>query len=104
MAYYRYHVFLCTNLRDNGRQCCALSGASAARDFLKARAKELGLSGSGGIRVNAAGCLGRCAEGPTLVVYPDGVWYSYVDNEDLEEILQEHLIKGRAVGRLQLSG
>lgn len=102
MAYYRYHVFFCTNQREEGRQCCAQSGASEARDYLKGRIKELGLAGAGGVRINTAGCMGRCAEGPAVVVYPDAVWYTYKDLEDIEEILQGHLIEGRAVGRLRL--
>lgn len=104
MAFYKYHVFFCTNRRDDGSQSCSLSGAGSARDFLKARTKELGLAGPGGVRVNIAGCLGRCAEGPVAVVYPEGVWYTYVDREDLEQILQDHLIGGRPVERLRLPG
>ncbi len=103
MAYYRYHVFFCTNQRADGSQCCAECGASAMRDHLKRRTKELGLAGAGGIRINTAGCLGRCAEGPAVVVYPDGVWYTYVDEEDIEAILHEHLIDGRVVDRLTLA-
>lgn len=102
MSYYRYHVFFCTNRREDGRQCCAQCGAQDLRDGLKRRAKELGISGKGGVRINTAGCLDRCSEGPVAVVYPEGTWYTYVDNEDLEEILQEHLIGGRAVERLLL--
>jgi (2Fe-2S) ferredoxin len=64
--------------------------------------KELGLAGSGKIRVNKAGCLDRCADGPVMVVYPAGVWYTLVDQEDVEEIIQSHLINGRPVARLQL--
>jgi (2Fe-2S) ferredoxin len=71
---------------------------------LKQRTKELGLTGKGGVRVNNAGCLDRCAEGPVAVVYPEGIWYTYVDNTDLEEILQQHLIKGEPVERLKLPG
>jgi (2Fe-2S) ferredoxin len=70
------------------------------RDHLKARVKELGLAGPGGVRVNNAGCLDRCDKGPVLVVYPEAVWYTYVDREDIEEILQEHLLQGRVVERL----
>ncbi len=102
MSYYRYHVFFCTNQREDGSQCCNQCGAAAMRDFLKRRTKELGLSGRGGVRINTAGCLDRCAEGPVIVVYPQDIWYTYVDREDLEEILQEHLIGGRVVDRLRL--
>lgn len=102
MSYYQYHVFFCTNSRSDGRQCCAQCGAQAMRDYLKKRTKELGLTGKGGIRINSAGCLDRCAEGPVAVVYPEGTWYTYVDSEDLDEILSEHLLKGCVVERLKL--
>jgi (2Fe-2S) ferredoxin len=72
-------------------------------DYAKKRVKELGLSGPGKIRVNKAGCLDRCAEGPVMVIYPEGVWYTFVDTEDVEEIIQSHLIKGLPVERLQLT-
>lgn len=102
MSHYRYHVFLCTNQREDGSPCCGQEGAAALQVHLKRRTKELGLGGRGGVRVNTAGCLGRCAEGPALVVYPDGVWYTYADQADAEEILREHLQQGRVVERLKL--
>lgn len=102
MSYYRYHVFFCTNLRTDGSQCCQQYGAQAARDHAKQRIKSLKMAGKGGVRINNAGCLDRCAEGPVLVVYPEGVWYTYVDNEDIDEIIDEHLVGGRVVERLQI--
>lgn len=102
MSYYRYHVFFCTNLRADGSQCCQQYGAQAARDYAKQRIKSLKMAGKGGVRINNAGCLDRCAEGPVLVVYPEGVWYTYVDNEDIDEIIDEHLVGGRVVERLQI--
>lgn len=103
MSYYRHHLFFCTNRRDDGTQCCAQYDAQASRDHLKKRTKEMGIAGQGGVRVNTAGCLDRCSEGPVVVVYPEAVWYTYVDNEDLEEILNEHLVGGRIVKRLRLA-
>jgi (2Fe-2S) ferredoxin len=102
MSYYRHHVFFCTNQRDDGRECCQSAGASAARDYVKQRVKALGLSGAGAIRVNNAGCLDRCSEGPVIVVYPEETWYTYVDQADLDEIIDEHLVHGRVVERLRL--
>ena len=49
-----------------------------------------------------AGCLDRCDEGPVLVVYPDETWYTYVDTEDIDEIISEHLVNGRVVERLKI--
>jgi len=101
MGYYRYHLFFCTNHRDAGISC-QNHNAQEARDYVKRRVKELGLAGPGNIRVNSAGCLDRCGEGPVIVVYPDEVWYRYADKEDLDEIIDEHLINGRPVERLRI--
>jgi (2Fe-2S) ferredoxin len=62
--------------------------------------KELGLNGAGQVRVNKAGCLDHCANGPVMVIYPQGTWYSMIDNEDVEEIIQSHLVQGKPVERL----
>ncbi len=104
MSYYTRHVFFCCNQREPGdpRGCCNAKGASRVRDYAKARVKELGLAGPGKVRVNQAGCLDRCAQGPVMVVYPEGVWYTYVDEEDVDEIIREHLVHGRAVERLKI--
>ena len=102
MSYYRYHVFFCTNLREDGTACCQRFDAQAMRDYAKQRTKALGIAGPGKVRINNAGCLDRCAEGPVVVVYPDEVWYSYLDREDIDEIINEHLINGRIVERLKL--
>jgi (2Fe-2S) ferredoxin len=101
-AYYRHHVFFCINQRENGKPCCADKGAAAMRDYAKDRVKTLGLSGQGQVRINQAGCLDRCAQGPTIVVYPEGVWYSYAGKEDIDAIIEEHLVLGRPVERLKI--
>jgi len=102
MSYYRYHVFFCVNQREGGEACCGNHDAQAMRDYAKSRVKQLGLAGPGGIRVNSAGCLDRCAEGPCIVIYPEGVWYTYVDRHDIDEIISGHLQGGHVVKRLQI--
>ena len=84
MSYYQHHVFFCTNLRDGERQSCDQCGAQKARDYVKQRCKELGLSGEGKVRINNAGCLDRCEQGPVAVVYPDEVWYSFETEADID--------------------
>ncbi|MCC7549776.1 MAG: NAD(P)H-dependent oxidoreductase subunit E [Burkholderiales bacterium] len=102
MSYFNHHVFFCCNQRDDGRACCNNHGAQQLRDYAKQRVKELGLSGPGKARINQAGCLDRCEEGPVVVVYPEAVWYTYVDREDIDEIIEEHLRHGRVVERLRI--
>ena len=102
MSYYQHHVFFCTNLRDGERQSCGQCGAQKARDYVKQRCKELGLSGEGKVRINNAGCLDRCEQGPVVVIYPEETWYTYVDNEDLDEIIEKHLQQGQVVNRLKI--
>jgi len=101
-AYYRYHVFFCINQRDDGRPCCADKNAIAMRDYAKTRVKALGLAGPGKVRINQAGCMDRCSQGPTIAVYPDGVWYRYGSEQDIDEIIESHLINGQVVARLQI--
>ena len=100
--YYKHHVFFCTNQRDDGRPCCAAHDSQALRDYAKAKTKALGLAGAGQVRINSAGCLDRCELGPVVVVYPEGTWYSYVDQEDIDEIIDSHLRQGKIVERLLL--
>lgn len=100
--YYKYHVFFCTNHRDNGKACCQNHDAQSMRDYAKARVKESGLSGPSGVRINQAGCLDRCELGPVIVVYPEGVWYTYVDRSDIDEIIERHLKRGEVVDRLRI--
>jgi (2Fe-2S) ferredoxin len=98
--YYAYHVFFCLNQRENGEACCMDKGAEKAFDHMKARVKKLGLSGEGKVRINRAGCLDRCGEGPLLVIYPQAIWYTFVDNDDIDEIIESHLLNGNVVKRL----
>ncbi len=101
--YYQHHVFFCCNRRPPGeRTCCADKGADRVRDYARRRIKELDLAGQGRVRINQSGCLDRCELGPCIVVYPEGVWYTYVDEEDIDEIIGQHLQQGRIVERLRL--
>jgi (2Fe-2S) ferredoxin len=103
MSYYERHIFFCLNQRSQGEACCADHDAQTAFDHCKARIKNEGLAGPGRVRVNKAGCLDRCAGGPVAVVYPEAVWYTYVDRHDVDEIIDSHLKNGRVVERLRLA-
>lgn len=100
--YFRAHVFCCTNEREPGhpRGCCREKGADELRDYMKKKATGLGLGKQ--VRINNAGCLDRCELGPCLVIYPEGVWYTFRDKADIDEILQTHLVEGARVERLML--
>jgi len=100
-SYYQRHIFFCLNQRDNGESACGDCGAQAAFDHCKQRVKAAGLAGPGQVRVNKAGCLDRCAGGPVAVVYPEAVWYTYVDLADIDEIVDSHLKNGQPVERLR---
>ena len=99
-SYYERHIFFCLNQRSGGEDCCADHRAQEGFDRCKSQVKKAGLSGAGKVRVNKAGCLDRCAAGPVLVVYPEAVWYTYVDQHDIDEIVESHLKHGKLVVRL----
>ena len=102
-TYYRYHVFFCINQREAGQRCCGSHNSQAMRDYLKKRTKELGIVGHDGVRANTAGCLDRCKHGPVIVIYPEGVWYTWQNQSDIDEIISEHLQQGRIVERLRIT-
>jgi (2Fe-2S) ferredoxin len=102
MSYYKYHVFFCCNQRTDEENCCNDHHATEAQTYAKERIAKLKLKGQGKVRINKAGCLGRCDEGPVLVVYPDAIWYRYANTGDVEEIIQEHLVNDRVVDRLRI--
>jgi (2Fe-2S) ferredoxin len=101
-AYFRRHVFCCTNQRggDDPRGCCQARGGVSLRNYFK---KQVRAAGVEGVRVNASGCLDRCEFGPTVVIYPEGVWYSVQSEGDIDEIISRHLIGGGRVERLMLA-
>jgi (2Fe-2S) ferredoxin len=102
MSYYQRHMFFCVNQREPGEVCCNNHCAAEMRAYAKDKVKALKLSGKGKVRVNSAGCLDRCDEGPVLVIYPEAVWYTYVDKHDIDEIVSEHIQHGRVVERLKI--
>ncbi|HEY6097932.1 MAG TPA: (2Fe-2S) ferredoxin domain-containing protein [Anaeromyxobacter sp.] len=99
---FRHHVFVCENRRDpaDPRGCCSAKGSEAIRDALKAELARRGLRKE--VRANGSGCLDSCADGPTVVVYPEGVWYGHVRVEDVPEIVESHLVNGVPVERLRM--
>jgi (2Fe-2S) ferredoxin len=100
-VYFDFHVFVCVNRRPDGhpKGSCAERGSERLRDYMKVRAKELGVRRA---RVNAAGCLDRCELGPCVVVYPEGIWYRIGNEDDVDEVLRVHLLEGGRVERLML--
>lgn len=99
--YFAFHVFACVNRRPDGhkRGSCAARGAERLRDYMKARAKELGIRQ---VRINSAMCLDRCELGPCVVVYPEGVWYRVGSEQDVDHVLEAHLVKGGRATELLL--
>lgn len=100
--YYAKHLFICANQRNNAcRKSCGDNGVGAgALDYLKGHAKQMGLMGKGKLRISQAGCLGRCDEGAAMVLYPQGRWYRYQNEADLQEILEKDLARDEVVARL----
>jgi len=102
MSFYQKQLFFCTNLKENGKKCCQQAGADELREYARQKLIELGIHGKGKNRVNMAGCMGRCADGPTMVVYPEGTWYSYKTTQDIDEIIENHILGGEEVTRLTI--
>jgi (2Fe-2S) ferredoxin len=99
---FTHHIFICENLRseDDPRGSCAAKGSAAIRDAMKKEIKVRGLRGK--VRANQSGCLDACEFGPSVVVYPEGIWYGGVKPEDVPEILESHVIEGKPVERLRI--
>ena len=99
MAYSK-HVFMCIN--DYAGECCGQKGSAKMQHYMKRRCKDLNLTGEGKIRINKSGCFNHCEQGPVMVVYPEGVWYTWVNTDDIDEIIEKHLINNEVVERLLL--
>jgi len=102
MKRFEKHIFVCENKRPDGhpKGCCADKNSVEIRALLKKRLKELGLSPT--IRSNAAGCLDACEHGATVLVYPEQIWYGGVTLDDVEQIIEEHLVNNKPVERLKI--
>jgi (2Fe-2S) ferredoxin len=103
VASFERHLFICTNQREAGsaRGCCSPDGKDELQKLFKDAIGAAGLKAT--VRANKSGCLDQCEHGPTVVVYPEGVWYGFVQPEDVAEIVGEHIMHGRPVERLRLS-
>ena len=102
MPRFERHIFVCENLRpeDDPRGCCAQKGSPAIRQAMKSEIKKRGLKSK--VRANQSGCLDACEFGPSMVVYPDGIWYGGVTLEDVPEIMESHIVGGIPVERLRI--
>ncbi|MBI1948933.1 MAG: (2Fe-2S) ferredoxin domain-containing protein [Deltaproteobacteria bacterium] len=106
MPRFDHHVFVCTNERaaEDPKGSCARKGSGALQQHLKERCHQLGLKGR--VRINNAGCLDACALGPSVVVYgaadpPEGVWYTLRTIEEVDRVIDQHLVGGRVVEELR---
>lgn len=88
------------NSREDGAQCCSQFNSEKIFNYMKQRIKKLNLRGKGLVRINRSGCFDRCESGPLLVVYPDAVWYNFIDESDIDEIIESHIINNNKVDRL----
>lgn len=104
MNHYTRHVFLCTNQKASGKPCCANSGGETFFEYMKEKLLELDCHGPGKTRVSKSGCLGRCSLGPCVVIYPEGIWYTYSSFADIDEIIDSHLINNNIVEHLLIEG
>ena len=102
MPKFTHHIFVCCNQREPGhrRGCCDPAGNEQLRSLFKAELKKRNLGPL--VRANAAGCLDQCEEGPTVVIYPQGIWYGRVRPADVTRIIDETVIEGRVIEELQI--
>ncbi len=100
MPKFTHHIFVCCNQRapGNSRGCCDPDGSEALRDLFKKEVKRRGLDPL--VRANKSGCLDQCENGPTVVIYPQEIWYGRVKPEDVPRIVEETIIGGRVIQEL----
>ena len=102
MKKFEKHIFVCENKRPGGhpRGCCSDKGSKEIRALFKKRLAELGIKSK--VRANASGCLDACEYGVTVLVYPEQIWHGGVTLEDVEKIIQEHIINNKPIKRLMI--
>lgn len=96
---YRAHIFICLNERpkEHAKGCCVSKGSRELYEYMQRQFKTVGISN---IRINKSGCLGQCMHGPAMVIYPEGIWYSFTSNQDIDDIIHSHFIKNKPIRRL----
>jgi (2Fe-2S) ferredoxin len=100
MTGFKHHIFVCINERapDDPRGCCSAKGSKKLQEEFAVQIHQRGLKGI--VRANKSGCLDHCAYGPSVVVYPEGVWYTVNTLNDVNEIVERHILGGEVVARL----
>jgi len=103
MPKFEKHIFICGNQRPQGhpRGCCDPAGSAALQRAFKTQLAQSGIQPA--VRANQSGCLDQCEHGPTVVVYPEAVWYGNVTLADVDEIVQSHIVGDRPVERLRIA-
>ena len=102
MSLYKKHIFFCTNQKDNGKKCCAEADSLAMWQYAKQRCQQEGLTANDNVRVSKSGCLGQCSKGPCVVIYPEGRWYRYQQQSDIDKIIVHDLMEDEIVEELLL--
>lgn len=92
--YYKKHIFFCTNKREN-KECCENHHANEMLNYAKKKLMKLGITKESKIKISSSGCMGRCKNGPVLVVYPEGLWYTYNSQKDIDEIITSFIQKDK---------
>ena len=91
-GYYEKHIFVCENIREEGKRVsCGRAGSKKLKDYLKLKTKEL--CPDKNIRINMSGCLDRCEEGPVIVSYPEGIWFSLKNENDVDLFVKEYILE-----------
>ena len=100
VGYYKQHVFVCNNQKKEGKVCCANQGGLIYFDYLKEKLRAHDMVGHGKVRVSLSGCLGRCNLGPCIVIYPEGIWYTYKSFADLDQIIEGYFLNNTLIPHL----